>query len=74
VVRDFLITEISNTGIKIEVKKAIAQVIAQFIIESINEKDIAFQLIQIYNQLIELQNRDILNELLQNAIDLFKVF
>ncbi len=57
---------------KIETKKAICGSLSSLILAAIEYEDIALDLVKKYKTLLEMQNRDLTNELVSNAIELFK--
>ena len=57
---------------KIETKKAICGSLSSLILAAIENEDIALDLLNQYNKLLELQNRDLTNDLVSNAIELFQ--
>jgi hypothetical protein len=56
---------------KIETKKAICGSLTYLIIAAIENEDIALDLVSKYKSLLDLQSRDLTNELVSNAIELF---
>lgn len=57
---------------KIETKKAICGSLSSLILAAIENEEIALDFLNKYKSLLDLQNRDLTNELVSNAIELFK--
>jgi hypothetical protein len=57
---------------KIETKKAICGSLTPLILAAIENEDIALDLVNKYKTLLDLQVRDLTNELVSNAIELFQ--
>lgn len=71
-IQDFLKTELSSHGMKFETKKAICGSLTSLILAAIENEDIALDLVSKYKSLLDLQSRDLTNELVSNAIELFQ--
>ena len=56
---------------KIETKKAICGPLSSLILAAIDNEDITLDLVSKYKSLLDLQIRDLTNELILNAIELF---
>jgi len=57
---------------KIETKKVICGSLSPLILAAIENEDIALDLVNKYKTLLDLQVRDLTNELVSNAIELFQ--